>query len=195
MRRAFRQEEYAVKYAIEPLLNQSGPLGQLEVRLKLIFALGLISLERYQDIEAYIKIRDFLVRDPKDYRFSDKPIRDLLDRLHGVNQGGMMKLEPPPAKRIGLSTRCSSTGSIRWCAPHWYWRWPTVSASSTRRAPSNPAPRPPHHHGWRLAGALHTTASHHDADCRTSPHPGHDARSFRCQSDQLSHYTSSILTA
>ncbi|WP_421297910.1 MltR family transcriptional regulator, partial [Aeromonas sp. 700722] len=32
MRRAFRQEEYAVKYAIEPLLNQSGPLGQLEVR-------------------------------------------------------------------------------------------------------------------------------------------------------------------
>ncbi len=48
MRRAFRQEEYAVKYAIEPLLNQSGPLGQLEVRLKLIFALGLISLERYQ---------------------------------------------------------------------------------------------------------------------------------------------------
>ncbi|WP_421325578.1 MltR family transcriptional regulator, partial [Aeromonas veronii] len=74
------------------------PLGQLEVRLKLIFALGLISLERYQDIEAYIKIRDFLVRDPKDYRFSDKPIRDLLDRLHGVNQGGMMKLEPPASE-------------------------------------------------------------------------------------------------
>ncbi|ENO3978431.1 MltR family transcriptional regulator [Aeromonas veronii] len=98
MRRAFRQEEYAVKYAIEPLLNQSGPLGQLEVRLKLIFALGLISLERYQDIEAYIKIRDFLVRDPKDYRFSDKPIRDLLDRLHGVNQSGMMKLEPPASE-------------------------------------------------------------------------------------------------
>ncbi|MGL5177154.1 MAG: MltR family transcriptional regulator, partial [Aeromonas veronii] len=60
--------------------------------------LGLISLERYQDIEAYIKIRDFLVRDPKDYRFSDKPIRDLLDRLHGVNQGGMMKLEPPASE-------------------------------------------------------------------------------------------------
>lgn len=98
MRRAFRQEEYAVKYAIEPLLNQSGPLGQLEVRLKLIFALGLISLERYQDLEAYLKIRDFLVRDPKDYRFSDKPIRDLLDRLHGVNQGGMMKLAPPASE-------------------------------------------------------------------------------------------------
>ncbi|ASI24696.1 TPA: MltR family transcriptional regulator [Aeromonas salmonicida] len=95
MRRAFRQEEYAVKYAIEPLLNQSGPLGQLEVRLKLIFALGLISLERYQDLEAYLKIRDFLVRDPKDYRFSDKPIRDLLDRLHCLNQGSMMPQDPP----------------------------------------------------------------------------------------------------
>ncbi|MFB2903319.1 MltR family transcriptional regulator, partial [Aeromonas veronii] len=43
----------------------------------------------------YTKTRDFRGRDPKDYRFSDKPIRDLLDRLHGVNQGGMMKLEPP----------------------------------------------------------------------------------------------------
>lgn len=107
MRRAFRQEEYAVKYAIEPLLNQSGPLGQLEVRLKLIFALGLISLERYQDLEAYLKIRDFLVRDPKDYRFSDKPIRDLLARLHGVSQGGMMPQEAPPTRRTGPSTRCS----------------------------------------------------------------------------------------
>ena len=95
MRRAFRQEEYAVKYAIEPLLNQSGPLGQLEVRLKLIFALGLISLERYQDLEAYLKIRDFLVRDPKDYRFSDKPVRDLLERLNAIQQGSMMPQDPP----------------------------------------------------------------------------------------------------
>ncbi|EOD56920.1 MltR family transcriptional regulator [Aeromonas molluscorum] len=98
MRRAFRQEEYAVKYAIEPLLNQSGPLGQIEVRLKLIFALGLVSLELYQDIDVYLKIRDFLVRDPKDYRFSDKPVRDLLDRLHGINRAGLMELEPPASE-------------------------------------------------------------------------------------------------
>ncbi|MFM4719585.1 MltR family transcriptional regulator [Aeromonas bivalvium] len=95
MRRAFRQEEYAVKYAIEPLLNQSGPLGQIEVRLKLIFALGLVSLELYQDIEAYLKARDALVRDPKDYRFSDKPVRDLLERLHGINRTGLQELAPP----------------------------------------------------------------------------------------------------
>jgi mannitol operon repressor len=65
------------------------------VRLKLIFALGLISLERYQDLEAYLKIRDFLVRDPKDYRFSDKPIRDLLGRLHAIHQTSMMPQDPP----------------------------------------------------------------------------------------------------
>ena len=40
MRRAFRQEEYAVKYAIEPLLNGKGPLADLNIRLKLIFAPG-----------------------------------------------------------------------------------------------------------------------------------------------------------
>ena len=78
-----------------PCSTRAAPLGQLEVRLKLIFALGLISLERYQDLEAYLKIRDFLVRDPKDYRFSDKPIRDLLDRLHCLNQGSMMPQDPP----------------------------------------------------------------------------------------------------
>ncbi|SIR22456.1 mannitol repressor, MtlR [Aeromonas sp. RU39B] len=97
IRKAFRQEEYAVKYAIEPLMTQSGPLGQLEVRLKLILALGLISLELYEDLEVYLKIRDMLFRDPKDYRFSDKPVRDLLDRLHGVNLAGMVTLEPPAA--------------------------------------------------------------------------------------------------
>jgi mannitol operon repressor len=98
------------------------PLGQLEVRLKLIFALGLISLERYQDLEAYLKIRDFLVRDPKDYRFSDKPVRDLLERLNAIQQGSMMPQDPRPTRRTGPSTRCSSTGSIRWCAPPWCWR-------------------------------------------------------------------------
>jgi hypothetical protein len=62
------------------------------------------------------------VRDPKDYRFSDKPIRDLLERLHAIQQGSMMPQDPRPTRRTGPSTRCSSTGSIRWCAPRWCWR-------------------------------------------------------------------------
>ena len=39
----FRKDDYAVKYAVEPLLSGSGPLGELSVRLKLMYGLGVIS--------------------------------------------------------------------------------------------------------------------------------------------------------
>jgi mannitol operon repressor len=98
MRRAFRQEEYAVKYAIEPLLNGKGPLADLHIRLKLIFALGLISLELSQDIERYIRIRDFLVSDIHDHRFGEPCVREQIDKLHGLQQISMMQVEEPDEK-------------------------------------------------------------------------------------------------
>ncbi len=36
----FRKDDYAVKYAVEPLLVGDGPLSELSVRLKLVYALG-----------------------------------------------------------------------------------------------------------------------------------------------------------
>lgn len=39
----FRKDDYAVKYAVEPLLVGAGPLAELSVRLKLVYALGVIS--------------------------------------------------------------------------------------------------------------------------------------------------------
>lgn len=93
MRHAFRQEEYAVKYAIEPLLNGKGPLADIRVRLKLIFALGLISLELSQDIERYIQIRDFLLNDIHDYRFGDDAVRSRIDCLHGMHHVSMLNVD------------------------------------------------------------------------------------------------------
>jgi mannitol operon repressor len=43
----FRKDDYAVKYAVEPLLDGSGPLGDLS--LKLIYGLGVISRHEYED--------------------------------------------------------------------------------------------------------------------------------------------------
>ena len=40
----FRKDDYAVKYAVEPLLDGDGPLGDLSVRLKLIYGLGVMSI-------------------------------------------------------------------------------------------------------------------------------------------------------
>ncbi|MGL4720530.1 MAG: MltR family transcriptional regulator, partial [Kluyvera intermedia] len=51
---AFRKDDYAVKYAVEPLLEGSGPLANLSVRLKLIYAMGVISRDEYEDIELLV---------------------------------------------------------------------------------------------------------------------------------------------
>ncbi|MCP6519518.1 MltR family transcriptional regulator, partial [Klebsiella pneumoniae] len=45
----FRKDDYAVKSAVEPLLEGRGPLGDLSVRLKLIYGLGVISRAEYED--------------------------------------------------------------------------------------------------------------------------------------------------
>ncbi|WP_152536697.1 MltR family transcriptional regulator [Tolumonas lignilytica] len=95
MRRAFRQEEYAVKYAIEPLLNGKGPLADLHIRLKLIFALGLISYEVSQDIERFIRLRDFLVADIHDHRFGESCVTEQLNRLHSLQNISMMQIDEP----------------------------------------------------------------------------------------------------
>ena len=92
MRRAFRQEEYAVKYAIEPLLNRQGPLSELTVRLKLMLALGMFSLETYQDLELCIKLRDWLSDDIRNYRFSDEALFTRLKRLHCFQSLGIPEL-------------------------------------------------------------------------------------------------------
>ena len=106
MRRAFRQEEYAVKYAIEPLLNQSGPPASWRCASS-SSSPSASSLSNAIRIRGLLEDPRFSGARPRDYRFSDKPIRDLLARLHGVSQGGMMPQEAPPTRRTGPSTRCS----------------------------------------------------------------------------------------
>ncbi|MFC3914821.1 MltR family transcriptional regulator [Pseudaeromonas sharmana] len=92
LRRAFRQEEYAVKYAIEPLLNREGPLSELSVRLKLMLALGMLSATAYQDLELFIKLRDWLCDSRKDYRFSDEALFNRLTALCSLQAVGVPRL-------------------------------------------------------------------------------------------------------
>ncbi|GAA4500816.1 MltR family transcriptional regulator [Pseudaeromonas paramecii] len=97
IRSAFRQDDYAVKYAIEPLLNRQGPLSELPVRLKLLLGLGMISLNTYQDLELFIRLRDWLCESRQDYRFSDPALLDRLQALHGLQLEGLPLLTAPVA--------------------------------------------------------------------------------------------------
>jgi len=85
IRSAFRQDDYAVKYAIEPLLNREGPLSELPVRLKLLLGLGMISLSTYQDLELFIRLQDWLCESRQDYRFAEPALLERLRGLHGLS--------------------------------------------------------------------------------------------------------------
>ncbi|QHM77388.1 Mannitol operon repressor [Mixta theicola] len=81
----FRKDDYAVKYAVEPLLLGNGPLGELSVRLKLIYGLGVISRQEYEDCELLMALREELNHDGTEYRFSDDEILGPFGELHCVS--------------------------------------------------------------------------------------------------------------
>ncbi|WLS81032.1 mannitol operon repressor MtlR [Erwinia pyri] len=80
----FRKDDYAVKYAVEPLLLGDGPLGELSVRLKLIYGLGVISRSEYEDAELLMALREALNDDGTDYRFTDDELLGPFGELHCV---------------------------------------------------------------------------------------------------------------
>lgn len=87
----FRKDDYAVKYAVEPLLDGDGPLGDLSVRLKLIYGLGVLSRTEYEDAELLMALREGLNHDGNEYAFTDDEILGPFGELHCV-----MALPPPP---------------------------------------------------------------------------------------------------
>ncbi|EGT3574322.1 MltR family transcriptional regulator [Citrobacter amalonaticus] len=87
----FRKDDYAVKYAVEPLLDGDGPLGDLSVRLKLIYGLGVLSRPEYEDAELLMAMREEMNNDGNEYAFTDDEILGPFAELHCV-----VALPPPP---------------------------------------------------------------------------------------------------
>lgn len=92
---AFRKDDYAVKYAVEPLLEGSGPLADLPVRLKLIYALGVISRDEYEDVELLLALNNELKHENKIYSFTDDEILGPINMLHS-----MTALPPQPTLHL-----------------------------------------------------------------------------------------------
>ncbi|ELX8379566.1 MltR family transcriptional regulator [Providencia vermicola] len=85
MLKVFRKDDYAVKYAVEPLLEGNGPLGKLSVRLKLLFALGAISRELYEDIELFLALNEVLSTEQLPLAFTDDEIIGPIKTLHCID--------------------------------------------------------------------------------------------------------------
>ncbi|KMW74671.1 transcriptional regulator [Photorhabdus luminescens subsp. luminescens] len=96
MLKVFRKDDYAVKYAVEPLLQGDGPLGELAVRLKLVYALGAISREIYEDIELFLALNATLQQEQQRYEFTDDEILGPVRMLHCMGVlPEMMRFDQP----------------------------------------------------------------------------------------------------
>ncbi|TEW43198.1 MltR family transcriptional regulator [Psychromonas algicola] len=80
--RIFLKNDFAVQSVVGPLLQNSGPLGDLSVRLKLLFGLGVIPNDVYHDIESMVKLKNSLNNDSQEYHFTDTPIANSIKSLH-----------------------------------------------------------------------------------------------------------------
>ncbi len=93
--RIFRNDYLAVSVVVNPLLGTSGPLGDVSVRLKLLFGLGVIPDKIYHDIESLLKIKHFLNNDGFEYQFTDHAILDPIKKLSVMKAVGSMAFDFP----------------------------------------------------------------------------------------------------
>ncbi|KKA43618.1 MULTISPECIES: MltR family transcriptional regulator [unclassified Salinivibrio] len=96
IKRVFRKDNFAVESVVGPLLHDTGPLGDLSVRLKLLFGLGVLSDDAYHDIEQIIKLKNQLSNDADDYQFTDPKVLDAVKKLRKANTMGMLSLDIGP---------------------------------------------------------------------------------------------------
>lgn len=80
----FRKDDYAVKYAVEPLLNNDGPLANLGIRIKLLYGLGLLSQNAYQDIEKFIELNQFMKSGNESLDFISPSIIEQLNKISAM---------------------------------------------------------------------------------------------------------------
>ncbi|RJX67405.1 MltR family transcriptional regulator [Vibrio sinensis] len=92
IQRIFRKDNFAVQSVVGPLLQDSGPLGDLSVRLKLLYGLGVLPDDVYHDIENIIKLKHKLNSEESDFEFTDPKILEPIKQLNLVNKMSMVQL-------------------------------------------------------------------------------------------------------
>ncbi|CAK1853817.1 DNA-binding MltR family transcriptional regulator [Vibrio crassostreae] len=86
--RVFVQDPLVLEYAVTPLLKEDGPLVEIDVVSKLMFAMGKISLETYADIGLFEQMHGFVIKQPNAIQFNDDMIYDFI-----CNQSTFSKAE------------------------------------------------------------------------------------------------------
>jgi len=97
----FHKDDYAVKYVVDPLLTNDGPLGEILVRIKLLLGLGVISKEVYDDIEVFVTLKEWVKVQEGKISFWDQDIVFELNKINAIQKN--MSVDYSPELIEGLS--------------------------------------------------------------------------------------------
>ncbi|MFC5080603.1 MltR family transcriptional regulator [Vibrio thalassae] len=96
----FHKDDYAVKYVVDPLLNNDGPLGDILVRAKLLLGLGIISKSVFDDIDIFVTLREWTKHQSNEVSFTERDVLFELNKISAIQK--MMPIEYDPSMTEGL---------------------------------------------------------------------------------------------
>lgn len=83
-------DEEIVEYAVKPLLAQSGPLDDIDVALRLIYALGKMDKWLYADITHFSQFYQYLKEQNAIPSFTDDITWDFIINLNSITQNATL---------------------------------------------------------------------------------------------------------
>jgi DNA-binding MltR family transcriptional regulator len=83
-------DEEIVEYAVKPLLARSGPLDDIDVALRLIYALGKMDKWLYADITCFSQFCDFVQHSKEPIQFHDDVTYDFIANLNSITQNATL---------------------------------------------------------------------------------------------------------
>lgn len=84
--KVFVQDAFVMQYAVEPLIQEDGPLVTTDVVSKLIFAMGKISVETYADIGLYDQMLDYALQQSAKLGFDDDMVYEFITNQSTISK-------------------------------------------------------------------------------------------------------------
>lgn len=91
--KVFRKNDFAVKSVVDSLFETSGPLATLSIRLKVLLGLGVISHDVFEDVSAFLQLKEQLNNDADEHHFADELILSFAHELHLFKDKDLLPIE------------------------------------------------------------------------------------------------------
>lgn len=98
----FRKTDFVVKSVVDSLFETSGPLFDLNIRLKVLLGLGVFDQHVFADINQFIALKERLNNDENEYAFTDEIIVDFAHELHFLDDKSLLNFPPTTGKEDSL---------------------------------------------------------------------------------------------